>query len=223
MNAKMQEQDKLLKLLTNMSFLKIPTIITVFTVACSISCTAQPQATMTKVIEEENPEFEVATFGAGCFWCVEAVFEKLEGVQTVESGYTGGHVKDPTYKQVCTGTTGHAEVARILFDPRAISYETLLAWLWRSHDPTLLNRQGADVGPHYRSAIFYHSAEQKELAEASKEEAQSMFNSPIVTEITKASTFYIAENYHQDYFRQNPSAPFCQFVIQPKLGKLGLD
>ena len=178
---------------------------------------------MTKVIEEENPEFEVATFGAGCFWCVEAVFEKLEGVQTVESGYTGGHLKDPTYKQVCTGTTGHAEVARILFDPRVISYETLLAWLWRSHDPTLLNRQGADVGPHYRSAIFYHSAEQKELAEASKEEAQSMFNSPIVTEITKASTFYIAENYHQDYFRQNPSAPFCQFVIQPKLGKLGLD
>ena len=106
---------------------------------------------------------------------------------------------------------------------KMISYETLLAWLWRSHDPTLLNRQGADVGPHYRSAIFYHSAEQKELAEASKEEAQSMFNSPIVTEITKASTFYIAENYHQDYFRQNPSAPFCQFVIQPKLGKLGLD
>ncbi|MGB0744685.1 MAG: peptide-methionine (S)-S-oxide reductase MsrA [Opitutales bacterium] len=173
--------------------------------------------------EEEKTSLETATFGAGCFWCVEAVFENLDGVKAVESGYMGGTVKNPTYREVTTGRTGHAEVTRIYFDPKIISYETLLDWLWRSHDPTTLNRQGADVGTQYRSAIFYHSEAQKETAEASKKAAQSNFSSPIVTEITPASEFYMAEDYHQDYYRLNKTAPYCQMVIAPKLKKLDLD
>ncbi|MEO0510385.1 MAG: peptide-methionine (S)-S-oxide reductase MsrA [Verrucomicrobiota bacterium] len=178
---------------------------------------------MPALTEEEKVALETATFGAGCFWCVEAVFENLEGVKAVESGYMGGHVENPDYREVVTGRTGHAEVTRIYFDPETISYETLLDWLWRSHDPTTLNRQGADVGTQYRSAIFYHSEEQMKIAETSKAAAQSSFNSPIVTEITEASEFYVAENYHQDYYRINPSAPYCQFVIRPKLKKLDLE
>lgn len=173
--------------------------------------------------EEEKASLETATFGAGCFWCVEAVFENLDGVKDVESGYMGGTVKNPTYREVTTGQTGHAEVTRIYFDPKTITYETLLDWLWRSHDPTTLNRQGADVGTQYRSAIFYHSDEQKQIAEASKKAAQSMFDSPIVTEITAAYQFYVAEDYHQDYYRLNKSAPYCQMVIRPKLKKLDLE
>ena len=165
---------------------------------------------------------EIASFGAGCFWCVEAVFENLEGVQSVVSGYMGGHVENPTYEAVCTGSTGHAEIIQITFDPQVIQYETLLDWLWRSHDPTTLNRQGADRGTQYRSAIFYHNDAQREIAEASKASAQKYFNDPIVTEITAASAFYPAENYHQDYYRLNKAAPYCQMVIRPKLDKLGL-
>ena len=172
---------------------------------------------------EEKANLETATFGAGCFWCVEAVFENLEGVRAVESGYMGGHVQDPTYRQVCEGTTGHAEVTQIYFDPKVISYDTLLDWLWRSHNPTTLNRQGADTGTQYRSAIFYHSEAQKAAAEASKEKAQAQFDDPIVTEITPASEFYVAEDYHQDYYRLNGRAPYCQMVIRPKLKKLGLE
>jgi len=166
---------------------------------------------------------EVATFGAGCFWCVEAVFERLDGVESVESGYMGGEVENPTYREVCGGRTGHAEVVRIHFDPRTIDYGTLLAWFWRSHDPTTLNRQGADTGTQYRSAIFTYDEAQKTTAEASKEAAQKDFDDPIVTEITPASTFYAAEDYHQDYFRENPDAPYCRMVIRPKLQKLALD
>ncbi|PXA03129.1 peptide-methionine (S)-S-oxide reductase [Coraliomargarita sinensis] len=173
--------------------------------------------------EEEKASLETATFGAGCFWCVEAVFENLDGVKSVESGYMGGETENPTYREVSMGNTGHAEVTRIYYDPKVISYKTLLDWLWRSHDPTTLNRQGADVGTQYRSAIFYHSDEQREIAEASKETAQSMFDSPIVTEITAASEFYIAEDYHQDYYKLNKSAPYCQMVIRPKLKKLDLE
>ncbi|HKK19650.1 MAG TPA: peptide-methionine (S)-S-oxide reductase MsrA [Opitutales bacterium] len=190
----------------------------------SMSCTAQdsePKSTM--LTEEEKASLETATFGAGCFWCVEAVFENLDGVKAVESGYMGGETKNPSYREVSSGETGHAEVTRIYYDPEVISYETLLDWLWRSHDPTTLNRQGADVGTQYRSAIFYHNEEQREKAEASKEAAQSMFNSPIVTEITPASEFYIAEDYHQDYYAQNKAAPYCQMVIRPKLKKLDLE
>ncbi|NBB80577.1 MAG: peptide-methionine (S)-S-oxide reductase MsrA [Verrucomicrobia bacterium] len=173
--------------------------------------------------EEEKSSRSVATFGAGCFWCVEAVFQQLDGVRHVESGYMGGDVDNPTYREVCSGTTGHAEVIQIWYDPEVISFETLLDWLWRSHDPTTLNRQGADAGTQYRSAIFYHDETQRTIAEASKDAAQAKFDAPIVTEITEARTFYPAENYHQDYYRENASAPYCQMVIRPKLRKLALE
>ncbi|HXG37513.1 MAG TPA: peptide-methionine (S)-S-oxide reductase MsrA [Bacteroidota bacterium] len=168
-------------------------------------------------------QLEQATLGAGCFWCVEAVFERLDGVKSVEAGYAGGTKANPTYEEVCTGTTGHAEVARITFDPSKISYETILEWFWKSHDPTTLNRQGADVGTQYRSVIFYHNDQQKAIAEQSKRKAQAMFNDPIVTEIQPLKAFYVAENYHQDYYRNNPNAPYCTFVIRPKLKKLKLE
>ena len=170
-----------------------------------------------------NSKLSVATFGAGCFWCVEAVFEKLEGVHAVESGYMGGDVSDPSYREVCSGTTGHAEVVQIHYDPEVVGFETLLDWLWRSHDPTTLNRQGADSGTQYRSAIFYHDEAQREAATTSKAAAQAHFSAPIVTEITEASTFYPAEDYHQDYYRLNPGAPYCQMLIGPKLRKLELE
>jgi len=189
-----------------------------------LSCTAQEKEPASPMLtEEEKASLETATFGAGCFWCVEAVFESLDGVKTVESGYMGGETENPTYREVSSGETGHAEVTRIYFDPEVISYETLLDWLWRSHDPTTLNRQGADVGTQYRSAVFYHSEAQKKTAEASKTAAQSMFDSPIVTEITPASEFYVAEDYHQDYYKMNKSAPYCRMVIRPKLKKLKLE
>ena len=165
----------------------------------------------------------IATFGAGCFWCVEAVFEQLDGVHAVESGYMGGEVQDPTYREICSGNSGHAEVTQIHYDPQIVSFETLLDWLWRSHDPTTLNRQGADIGTQYRSAIFYHNEAQREAAEASKVAAQKDFTTPIVTEITAATTYYPAEDYHQDYYRLNPNAPYCQIVIRPKLEKLALE
>lgn len=173
--------------------------------------------------EEENTKLSVATFGAGCFWCVEAVFERLEGVHQAVSGYMGGSVDNPSYREVCSGNTGHAEVVQIHYDPDVIGFEKLLDWLWRSHDPTTLNRQGADTGTQYRSAVFYHNDTQRTIAEASKDAAQAHFEDPIVTEITEAGTFYPAEDYHQDYFRLNGAAPYCQMVIQPKLRKLDLD
>jgi peptide-methionine (S)-S-oxide reductase len=170
-----------------------------------------------------NSNMDKATFGAGCFWCVEAVFEQLEGVQSVEAGYAGGAKPNPTYEEVCTGQTGHAEVAQITFDPSKISYERLLEVFWKAHDPTTLNRQGADAGTQYRSAIFYHSDEQRAQAERSRTEAQKRYDEPIVTEIVPLTAFYKAENYHQDYFRNNPNAPYCVFVIKPKLKKLELN
>ncbi|MBK9384361.1 MAG: peptide-methionine (S)-S-oxide reductase MsrA [Planctomycetes bacterium] len=168
---------------------------------------------------------ELATFGAGCFWCVEAVLERQNGVIDVSSGYMGGEVVNPSYKQVCNGDTGHAEVVQVRFDPRLVSYDTLLEWFWRLHDPTTMNRQGADVGTQYRSAIFYHSEEQKQRAMLSKkaEDESGRHVSRIVTEITPASTFYPAEEYHQDYFRLNPRAGYCRAVIAPKLEKLGIE
>ena len=163
-----------------------------------------------------------ATFGAGCFWCVEAVFEQLDGVVDVKVGYTGGNTENPTYEDICRGKTGHAEVAQIEFNPKIISYDSLLDLFWKSHDPTTLNRQGADVGTQYRSAIFYHSEKQKETADTSRKKADKsdLYTDPIVTEITPLTKFYIAENYHQDYFRINKNAPYCQLVIKPKLDKL---
>lgn len=164
---------------------------------------------------------EQATFGAGCFWCTEAVFQRLEGVVSVESGYSGGNVPNPTYEQVCTGTTGHAEVTQITYDPAKISFDELLQAFWKMHDPTTLNRQGNDAGTQYRSVIFYHNEKQKELAEKYKKEldASGAWKNPIVTEISPYTAFYKAESYHQDYYNNNKFQPYCMFVIGPKLEK----
>ena len=176
------------------------------------------------MLDKDNSKpSETAYFGAGCFWCVEAVYESLQGVDEVESGYMGGQMKDPDYRAVCSGQTGHAEVVRIRFNPQIINFETLLEWFWRSHDPTTLNRQGADVGTQYRSAIFYLTETQQRIAEDSKNAAQSIFEDPIVTEITPAAVFYPAEEEHQGYYQANRAAPYCQFVIRPKLKKLKLE
>lgn len=165
---------------------------------------------------------EKATFGAGCFWCVEAVFETQPGVISVESGYTGGSTKDPTYKEVCSGKTGHAEVVQVEFNPSEVSYEQLLDLFWKSHDPTQVNRQGADEGTQYRTAIFYHNERQKEAAEKSKAalEASGTYDQPIATQIERATEFYPAEDYHQDYYRNHPLAPYS-WHIRGKLRKLG--
>lgn len=164
---------------------------------------------------------DTATLAAGCFWCVEAVFQELKGVLSVTSGYTGGKIKNPTYREVCSGLTGHAEACQIIFDPAVITYDELLEAFWSSHDPTTLNRQGADQGTQYRSAIFYHNEDQKKLAESYKAKlnAENAFGKPIVTEISPASVFYKAEDYHQNYYNENGDAPYCTFVIAPKLEK----
>ncbi|MFC2092269.1 peptide-methionine (S)-S-oxide reductase MsrA [Bacteroidota bacterium] len=168
-----------------------------------------------------NKNLDTATLGAGCFWCVEAIFQDLKGVHKVKSGYSGGHINNPTYKEVCTGTTGHAEVARIIFDPGIISFEQLLEVFWHTHDPTTLNRQGADVGTQYRSVIFYHNEKQKEIAEISKQKTDSsgLWNAPIVTEVGPLKEYYAAEDYHQNYFNNNTNQPYCSAVIAPKLQK----
>ena len=172
-----------------------------------------------------KPEFTdttaVATFGAGCFWCVEAIFQDLNGVYSVESGYMGGEKKDPTYKEVCTGTTGHAEVCRIIYDPRLLTFKDLLEVFWQTHDPTTLNRQGNDAGTQYRSAIFYYSEDQKKESEFYKSELDKSgaFSDPIVTTLEPVDTFYPAEDYHQNYFNQNGDQPYCSFVIKPKVEK----
>lgn len=163
---------------------------------------------------------EIADLGGGCFWCMEAVFERLPGVTKVTSGFAGGAKESPTYQEVCTETTGHAEVTEIEFDPGKISYEKLLDVFWQAHDPTTLNRQGADEGTSYRSIILYRNEKQKEIAQKSKAEAQKDFRSPIVTEIVPLKKFYPAEDYHQQYYDNNTSAGYCQVVIAPKLKKL---
>jgi peptide-methionine (S)-S-oxide reductase len=171
--------------------------------------------------EQSSTKLETITFGAGCFWCVEAVYQRVKGVHSVTSGYMGGKIKQPTYREVCSGLTGHAEVCQITYDPQVVSFETLLEVFWQTHDPTTLNRQGADVGTQYRSAIFYTNDAQKQAAENWKQNLNTkhVFPNPIVTEITAASTFYPAEDYHQDYFNQNGTEPYCQIVIKPKMDK----
>lgn len=170
---------------------------------------------------ETGKQEEVATFGAGCFWCTEAQFQQLKGVNKVESGYSGGHIDNPTYKQVCTGNTGHAEVTNVYFDPSVISFDELLAAFWTAHDPTQLNRQGNDVGTQYRSVIFYHNDEQKRKAEEykSKLNEEHAYDAPVVTEISPYTKFYVAEDYHQNYYNDNGSQPYCVFVVKPKLDK----
>ena len=167
-------------------------------------------------------KMQTATFGAGCFWCVEAVFLELDGVESVVSGYMGGKVENPTYKQVCTGRTGHAEVVQIEFDENKISFDVLLQVFWQTHDPTTRNRQGPDVGTQYRSVVFYHNDEQRELTEKYKQRLnkEKVFRRNVVTEISPAEKFYVAEDYHQDFFNNNPNQPYCRALIPPKLEKL---
>lgn len=190
------------------------------------SCKAEtPQTHILTENMSIKPEFTdtsaVATFGAGCFWCVEAIFQDLNGVYSVESGYMGGENKDPTYKEVCTGTTGHAEVCRIVYDPRILTFKDLLEVFWQTHDPTTLNRQGNDAGTQYRSAIFYYSEVQKKESEFFKSELDKSgaFSDLIVTTLEPVDTFYPAEDYHQNYFNQNGNQPYCSFVIKPKVEK----
>lgn len=200
----------------------------------AVGCSLKDKSTKTISMKEEkttsmidsmtnagNTKLESAVLGAGCFWCVEAIFQDLKGVERVESGYTGGKTKNPTYKEVCSGTTGHAEVVKVTFDPTVISYEQILTVFFHVHDPTTLNKQGADVGTQYRSAIFYNNDEQKKAAEKVKEEItnQKLWDEPIVTEITAAPEYYPAEDYHQNYYNENPNQSYCSYVIAPKVKK----
>jgi peptide-methionine (S)-S-oxide reductase len=175
----------------------------------------------TTISNQNSNTIDTATFGAGCFWCVEAVFQRLDGVTSVKSGYSGGTVKNPSYKEVCNGTTGHAEVCQITFDKSKITFDELLEVFWKTHDPTTLNRQGNDFGTQYRSAIFYHNEEQKQLAEKYKAEINKSgaYPNPIITEITAFTNYYPAEDYHQNYFNQNGNEQYCKYVIQPKVEK----
>jgi peptide-methionine (S)-S-oxide reductase len=187
------------------------------------SC-GQQKSTKNEPMESQHNEATqtaLATFGNGCFWCTEAIFQQVNGVQKVVSGYAGGKLKNPTYKEVCSGLTGHAEVIQITYDPSKVTFPELLEIFWQTHDPTTLNRQGADVGTQYRSVIFYHSDEQRDLATSYKQKLNQAgaFPNPIVTEISPAPVFYPAENYHQNYFNLNGDAPYCAYVIQPKLDK----
>jgi len=200
----------------------ISSIIISFTILYNISYSQINKQTKMENISYQNKEkLEIATFGAGCFWCTEAVFERLEGVEKVISGYSGGHVKNPSYKEVCNGTTGHAEVTHVYFDPEIISFSELLDVFWHTHDPTTLNRQGNDSGTQYRSVIFYHDNNQKLIAEESKlkMEKSGTYKDPIVTEISPLINFYEAEDYHQDYFNNNPDQSYCSVVISPKIKK----
>lgn len=207
---------------------KIQSIILLQTALLVFSGCAQPtenqsinKGSKTKSLTKKNSKMEVITLGAGCFWCVETVFQNLKGVEKVVSGYCGGQTKNPTYKEVCSGTTGHAEVAQITFDPSVVSLSEVLEVFFQTHDPTQLNRQGNDVGTQYRSAIFYHNESQKEesirILNALK--ASGAWSSPIVTEVSPLTTFYPAEDYHQNYYNLNSNQPYCQFVVRPKLEK----
>ena len=169
-------------------------------------------------------QLNISTLGGGCFWCLDAIFSRINGITSITSGYSGGISHNPTYEQVCSGKTGHAEVIQIRFDSKKLTYETLLDWFWRSHDPTTLNRQGGDMGTQYRSVIFYHSEDQKNKALDSKNKLgrNCVFEDPIVTEISKFKEFFPAEDHHQDYYRKNTNAGYCSYVIQPKLQKLKL-
>lgn len=197
----------------NMRYLKF-LLFTIFSLQSAVFSQNKGSADM-------NLQYKTATFGSGCFWCTEAVFQRLEGVDTVISGYSGGSVENPTYEQVCGGNTGHAEVIQVSYNPEVITYDELLEVFWKTHDPTTLNRQGNDVGTQYRSVVFYHDEEQKKLAQKYKKELNEagIFDNPIVTEITEFDKFYPAEKYHQDYYDNNKNQPYCTFVITPKLDK----
>jgi peptide-methionine (S)-S-oxide reductase len=191
-------------------------------VAISASKTDNNNMETNKTVPTNTDSLETITLGAGCFWCVEAVFQQLQGVVKVESGYAGGAIKNPSYREVCTGRTGHAEAVQVSFDPQVISLQQILDVFWNSHDPTTLNRQGADAGTQYRSAIFYHTEAQKAIAEQSRKQFDETgpYGDPVVTEITPFTNFYKAEDYHQDYFAINGHEPYCQMVIRPKIDKV---
>lgn len=193
-------------------------VISVILVSCKQNIKAEKKIVIN---DQSNSGMDTATFGAGCFWCVEAQFQLLDGVISVSSGFSGGTVKNPAYREVCNGTTGHAEVCQIVYDPKKITYDELLAAFWQSHDPTQLNRQGNDVGTQYRSVIYYHTEEQKTLAESYKKQlnASGAWTKPIVTEISPIGPFYKADDYHQNYFNENGTESYCQYVIQPKVEK----
>lgn len=196
-------------------------LLTTALILFAAACTADERAKKIEDITMTEVKLDTATFGAGCFWCVEAVFQELEGVYSVESGFSGGHVENPSYEQVVSGKTGHAEVARVTFDPQKISFKELLLVFFSTHDPTTLNRQGADVGTQYRSAIFYHDGQQKSDAESiiSQLTEQDVFPDKIVTEVSPLENYYKAEDYHQDYYSNNPNQGYCRVVIAPKLEK----
>ncbi|HEY7750961.1 MAG TPA: peptide-methionine (S)-S-oxide reductase MsrA [Ignavibacteriaceae bacterium] len=199
-------------------------ILAIISIAFFIGCknkSANAQTEKQKGILMDTTNLVKATFGSGCFWCTEAVFEELNGVHSVVSGYAGGHVQNPSYEEVCTGKSGHAEVTQITYDPSVITYDELLEVFWKTHDPTTLNRQGNDVGPQYRSVIFYHNDDQKKLAEKYKAELEKSgaWDKPIVTEISPLTNYFPAEEYHQEYYTNNPNQGYCAFVIAPKLEK----
>lgn len=205
-----------------MKVINLLTILTTITVISS-SCVqkANSNTMMNDLTTTEGLKTDTATLGTGCFWCTEAIFQQLKGVLKVSSGYSGGHVPNPTYEQVCDKNTGHAEVVQVVYDPAQITFDELLKVFWETHDPTTLNRQGNDVGPQYRSVIFYHNDEQKQKAEQYKQQLDKSgsWSKPIVTAIDPYSNFYVAENYHQNYYNNNGSQPYCNFVIRPKLEK----
>lgn len=205
----------------NYQLLLLLPVMLLFTACSSAQSQSEKDKGEQQMSTEQNKNLEIATFAAGCFWCVEAQYQQLEGVEKVESGYIGGHVDNPTYKQVCTGTTGHAEACNIYYYPQKITYDELLAAFWVAHDPTTLNRQGNDVGTQYRSAIFYHNDEQKQKAEEYKRRLneEKAYDNPVVTEISPYTKFYVAEEYHQNYYNENGTQPYCVFVVKPKLDK----
>jgi peptide-methionine (S)-S-oxide reductase len=195
-------------------------LVTVFVFGCKES-KPESKTESKQIMTNQTAKLDTATFASGCFWCTEAIFERVNGVEKVISGYSGGTVANPTYEEVCTGTTGHAECTQIIYDPSVVSYDELLEIFWKMHDPTTLNRQGNDVGTQYRSAIFYHNEKQKEKAEYYKKKLteEKIWDKPIVTEITKFTKFYPAEDYHQEYYDKNPNQGYCAYVITPKVEK----
>jgi peptide-methionine (S)-S-oxide reductase len=208
-------------------------IASVTTLLLAASCGPNPATANNEHMKEQikdaqggsatagSNNIDTATFGAGCFWCVEALFQRLDGVLSVKSGYAGGKTKNPTYKEVCSGSTGYAEVIQLTYDKSRISFDELLEVFWKTHDPTTMNRQGNDVGTQYRSAVFYHNEEQRRIAESYKKKLneEKVYPDPIVTEITPIANYYPAEDYHQNYYKQNSGQSYCQFVIQPKIEK----
>jgi peptide-methionine (S)-S-oxide reductase len=197
----------------------LTTVLATLAVLGLTGCADEGPKPAPKPMSKGTNQTELATFGGGCFWCLEAVFEMLPGVESVTSGYAGGRDGDVTYQEVCSGTTGHAEVVQIAYDPTKTSYEKLLETFWEVHDPTTLNRQGNDIGTQYRSVIFYHSEAQKAAAEKSKAAEQANWPKPIVTEIVPLTKFHTGEEYHQDYYRNNPNQGYCRMVIRPKVEK----